>query len=202
MGVRDIGFGIVISDRNVSDLLDLYHLCARLGVEFGGSTMHNSFYFHKHNNHIENLDMTLDVMRDYVRALLRSKRRNLRMRTKDWFRAYINMGLMQHMQGKSRPLPCGAGTDSFFLDPWGNMLACNGSDEPWIMGNLKDASFEEIWHSERAAHVRGLAKNCGRNCWMTGTAVPAMRKKVWVPILWVLKNKLRLVFGKEPALDG
>jgi MoaA/NifB/PqqE/SkfB family radical SAM enzyme len=34
MGVKDIGFGIVISDRNRSDLLTLYHLCAGLGLEF------------------------------------------------------------------------------------------------------------------------------------------------------------------------
>ena len=136
MGIRDIGFGIVVSDRNASDLLDLYHLFAGLDVEFGGAAMHNSFYFHKHDNLIENGDMALDEMKKYVRSLLQSRRTNPKMRAKDWFRAYINMGLMQYMQGKTRPLPCGAATDTFFLDPSGNMLACNGSDEPWVMGDL------------------------------------------------------------------
>lgn len=201
MGIRDIGFGIVISDYNVLDLLDLYHLCAGLGVEFGGSAMHNSFYFHKQDNRVENLEMTLKEMRRYIRTLLQSKRNDPRMRIKDWFRAYLNMGLMQYMQGNNRPLPCGAATDTFFLDPWGNLLACNGSDEPWVMGNLKKASFGEIWHSEQADRVRTLVRNCKKHCWMTGTAVPAMRKKLWVPVLWVLKNKLRLVLGRELYLN-
>jgi len=200
MGVKDIGFGIVISDQNASDLLDLYHLCAGLDIEFGNATMHNSFYFHKHDNRIEDAAMTTMVMRQFIRSLLGSRRSNLRMRVKDWFRAYINMGLLNYMEGKARPIPCGAATDSYFLDPWGNMLACNGSDEPWIMGSLKEASFDEIWQSEQADHVRRLVRDCRKNCWMTGTAVPAMRRKIWIPVSWVARNKLRLAVGKDLVL--
>jgi MoaA/NifB/PqqE/SkfB family radical SAM enzyme len=197
MGIKDIGFGIVISDRNAMDLLDLYHLCAGLDVEFGNSVMHNSFYFHKNDNRIEDVGLTLQEMRRFIKTLLQSKRTDLRMRVKDWFRAYINLGIMNYMQGKPRSLPCGAGRDTFFLDPWGNMLACNGSNEPWIMGNLKESSFQEIWNSAQAEKVRALVKTCSKNCWMTGTAVPAMRRNLWVPLFWVVKNKVRLALGKE-----
>jgi MoaA/NifB/PqqE/SkfB family radical SAM enzyme len=197
MGIKDIGFGIVISDRNAQDLLDIYHLCAGLDIEFGNAAMHNSFYFHKNDNRIEDLEPTLQEMRRFIKTLLQSKRTNLRMRVKDWFRAYINLGLMNYMQGKPRSLPCGAGTDTFFIDPWGNMLGCNGSDERWIMGNLKETAFQEIWNSDQAEKVRNLMKTCPKNCWMTGTAVPAMRRKVWVPLVWVGRNKMRLILGKD-----
>ena len=123
------------------------------------------------------------------------------MRIKDWFRAYINLGLLCYMQGKIRPLPCGAATDTFFLDPYGNILACNGSDEPWDMGNLKESGFDEIWNSKKADIIREKVKKCKKNCWMTGTAVPAMRRELWVPIYWVLNNKVRLAFGKDPKLN-
>lgn len=123
------------------------------------------------------------------------------MSTKDWFTAYSNLGLSDYMEGNTRPLPCGAGTDSFFLDPYGNVLACNGSDEPWIMGNLKERDFDEIWHSERAESARKKVKNCTRNCWMTGTAVPAMRQQIWKPAFWVLGNKMRLLLGKDIRLN-
>ncbi|MFB3887070.1 MAG: radical SAM protein [Thermodesulfobacteriota bacterium] len=199
MGIKDIGFAIVISDRNVSDLVDLYHLCEGLGVDFAGSAMHNSFYFHKSDNKVEELEVTLRGVRDYIQILLQSGRRELRMRVKDWFRSYLNMGLLRYLEGKRRPLACGAGRDSFFVDPWGEVLACNGSSEPWRMGNLQETAFEEIWHSSEAEDVRKQAKNCARNCWMTGTAVPAMRKQLWVPALWVLKNKLRMAIGKGPV---
>jgi MoaA/NifB/PqqE/SkfB family radical SAM enzyme len=202
LGVKDIGFGIVISDQNMHDLMDLYRLCSGLGVEFAQATMHNSFYFHKHDNVLGELDRLTEIMTEFMTALLTSKRRNLRMRVKDWFRAYINYGLLRYMQGLTRPIPCGAGTSSFFVDPWGNILACNGSKKPWIMGNLNQQSFEEIWQSVRAEEVRKMVKNCDRNCWMTGTAVPAMKKHIWKSASWVLKNKWRLLFKKDLSLDA
>jgi len=196
MGIKDIGFGVVISDRNCSDLLELYTLCSSMGIEFGNATMHNSFYFHKFDNKIEDVDKTEAQMQCFIRTLLTSRRTSLRMRVKDWGRAYINLGILRYMKGKARPLPCGAATDTFFVDPWGMIIACNGSAEPWVMGDLKTQSFDEIWHSTQAEEVRRKVHECTRNCWMTGTAVPAMRKNIWVPIFWVLKSKARLALGK------
>lgn len=197
LGVKDIGFGMVISDKNVRDLLDLYHLVAAMDLEFSNATMHNSYYFFKNDNTVDDLPLVTAEMKKFIRALLTSRRSNLRMRVKDWFRAYINLGLLNHMQGKARPLRCGAATDTFFLDPHGLVLACNGSGEPWVMGDLKTADFDEIWNSDQAEAVRKRVGNCDRQCWMTGTAVPAMRRRVWVPLLWVIENKLRLALGKD-----
>jgi len=197
LGVKDIGFAMVISDRNAPDLLDLYRLTSGLGVEFSTSTLHNSFYFHKEDNAIADLDLAVGETRKYIQALLRSRRSNLRLRVKDWFRAYLSLGLIRHMEGKGRPLPCGAATDSFFVDPSGLVLACNGSAEPWVMGDLKAQSFDEIWHSSQANQARQRVAACTRNCWMMGTAVPALRRN-FVPVsLWVLGNKMRVWRGQS-----
>jgi len=201
MGIKDIGFATVISQHNISDLLELYELTSGLDVEFSQSTMHNSFYFHKNNNKIENNDKIDEIMHKFILRLLRSKRKNFKMRVKDWFRAYINMGLIRYMESKTRSLPCGAATDSFFVDPWGKILACNGSPKPWIMGDLNTQSFDEIWCSQQAAKVRELVENCERNCWMTGSSVPAMRKQIWKPFSWVIQNKIRLLTGRDIILD-
>ncbi|TAK34044.1 MAG: radical SAM protein [Chloroflexota bacterium] len=197
LGIKDAGFAIVISDRNCADLLDVYALCSSMGLEFGNATMHNSFYFHKFDNEIEDLDKVTTEMRRFIRELLTSKRSNLRMRVKDWGRAYINLGLLRYMQKETRSLTCGAATDTFFVSPWGEILACNGSPEPWVMGDLKTRSFDEIWGSPQAESVRHKVRDCGQNCWMTGTAVPAMRKQVWVPVWWILKNKARIALGRD-----
>jgi MoaA/NifB/PqqE/SkfB family radical SAM enzyme len=197
LGVKDIGLAIVISQNNIQDLLSLYELVSGLGVEFAQATMHNSFYFHKGDNKIENLDLVSETMKEFMVRLLTSKRASLRMRVKDWFRAYINMGILRYMQGKMRTIPCGAATDFFFLDPWGKILACNGSGDPWVMGDLTFQDFDDIWHSEQADKVRRQVAECDRNCWMTGSAVPAMRNKIWLPIMWVLRNKIRLMLGNR-----
>jgi MoaA/NifB/PqqE/SkfB family radical SAM enzyme len=200
IGIKNIGFAIVISQHNIYDLLSLYDLAAGLGVEFAQATMHNSFYFHKSDNKVENLEVVRSIMQEFMIRLLTSKRRPLRMRVKDWFRAYINMGILRYMEGKVRAIPCSAGSDFFFVDPWGKILACNGSEEPWVMGDLNTQSFDEIWEGPEAKRIRDLVKCCDRNCWMTGSAVPAMRNKIWIPIGWVAKNKLRLATGHRDLL--
>jgi len=197
VGVRDVGFGMVISDKNKDDLLDLYHLCASMGLEFGNSTMHNSFYFNKHDNRIEIVNGTVEQMHRFIEALLQSKRKELKLRIKDWGRAYINLGILRHIQGEQRLIPCGAGKDVFFLDPYGKILACNGSEIPWIMGDLREKSFAKIWESLEAEGARKKVANCNRACWMVGTARPAMRKQPWIPLFWIMNNKIKLALGRD-----
>ncbi len=200
MGIKDIGFAMTISGDNCRDLLDLYTLVASMDVEFANAVVHNSFYFHKHDNVIENVPEVEEMMTRFIEALLRSPRKRLGRRVKDWFRAYLNLGLLRHVQGKQRPIPCGAATDTFFIDPWGKVIACNGSPGPMVMGDLNTQSFDEIWHGAQAERVREQVRTCTERCWMTGTAVPAMRKNVLKPALWVLKNKTRLLFGRPLSL--
>ena len=201
MGVKDIGFAMTISGENCRDLIDLYTLVAAMDVEFANAVVHNSFYFFKQDNSLEEHGDVEEKMREFITALLRSPRESKRLRVKDWFRAYLNRGLLHHVQGKPRPIACSAGTDTFFVDPWGKILACNGSLEPWVMGDLNTQSFDEIWNGERAEEVRRLVSECTQHCWMTGTAVPAMRRELWKPILWVLRNRLRLMRGGEVCFD-
>ncbi|MFX0197759.1 MAG: radical SAM protein, partial [Candidatus Hodarchaeota archaeon] len=56
MGLKDIGFGITVSDRNARDMLELYQLAKLMGLEFSTAVVHNSYYFHKHDNEISSND--------------------------------------------------------------------------------------------------------------------------------------------------
>lgn len=88
------------------------------------------------------------------------------------------------------------GRNGFFVDPWGDVMPCNGMDEKRSMGNLKTQSWDGIWNSERAREVRRMVKGCKKNCWMIGSAAPAMMQNLKVPVLWIVKNKMRVMFGK------
>jgi len=201
LGLEDIGFAMTISGENCRDLIDVYTLAASMDIELANAVVHNSFYFFKDDNEIHNVAEVDEAMCRFIESLLRSPRESLRKRVKDWFRAYLNLGLLSYVRGESRLIPCGAGTDTFFVDPWGRVLACNGSAAPWIMGDLNTQSFEEIWNGRQAEEIRSRVSACDRDCWMTGTAVPAMRRAPLRPILWVLRNKLR-VMGGMPAQCG
>ncbi|MBQ4918173.1 MAG: radical SAM/SPASM domain-containing protein [Muribaculaceae bacterium] len=195
---KNIGFSVVISPDNYKDLVHLYELCVALDVELGNSAVHNSWYFHKEDNEIVS-EGALEQHELFVKALLTSKRRRFKDRLKDYGRAFFNRSIHRRLRGDEggyRPA-CGAMTDFFFIDPWGNVSPCNGSKEEWVIGNIKEQSFEEIMASEKAKETLEKVKNCKRNCTFIVTERHDMVRRPWIPIMWVLKNKWRISRGKS-----
>jgi radical SAM protein with 4Fe4S-binding SPASM domain len=191
MGIKDIGFGITVSNNNSPDMLNLYELNKNLKMEFATAAFHNSYYFHKYDNVISNKD---EVGKNFDELIQRLMRENT---PKSWFRAFFNLGLINYIHGGKRLLPCEAGTENFFLDPFGNILPCNGMEETcWfdIMGNLNDAdAFMDIWNSKKADDVRRKVSSCPKNCWMIGSVSPVMRKYIKGVIPWVISNKIKSI---------
>ena len=194
MGIKDIGFGQTVSNKNSHDLLPLNQLANSLGMEFATATFHNSYYFHKGDNSVDEKDEVKENFRLLIERLMKDKH------PKSWFRAFFNLGLINYIDGNPRMLPCQAGTSNFFLEPNGDVHPCNGmEDKYWkeSMGNIHEVdTFEELWFSEQAQHVRDLVRTCPKNCWMVGTAAPVMKQYIRHPLGWVLKNKLRSLLGQ------
>lgn len=192
MGIKDIGFGITVSNNNSEDMLRLYELNRNLGMEFATATFHNSFYFHKYDNQVTNKDEVCAHFDELIQRLMKENN------PKSWFRAFFNLGLINYIQGGRRMLPCEAGKENFFVDPFGNVLPCNGMEENcWFdtMGNLNEQSFEEIWNGEKAKAVREKVANCPKSCWMVGSASPVMKKYIKDIAPWVIKNRLKVMKG-------
>ena len=195
---KNIGFSVVISPDNYEDLLYLYDLCVALDVELGNSAVHNSWYFHKEDNQIKS-ENALAQHEKFVKALLTSKRRHFKDRLKDYGRAYFNRSIHRRLRGDTdeyRP-PCGALSDFFFIDPWGNVTPCNGSSEEWKIGNIKEDSLENILNSDKAREAMKKVRNCKRNCTFIVTERHDMVRRPWVPIKWILKNKWRIRKGLD-----
>ena len=193
MGVKDIGFGITVSNKNSEDMLWLYELGKNLNLEFATAAFHNSFYFHKLDNRITKIHEVCGNFEDLINRLLKEKH------PKSWFRAFFNLGLINYIRGGRRLLPCEAGTENFFIDPYGEVLPCNGMEEKyWFesMGNLHDVSdFMEIWHSAKAQAVRDKVAHCPKSCWMIGSVSPVMKKYIRHVVPWVIKSKLKSMRG-------
>lgn len=190
LGLKDIGFGITVSDRNARDMIELYQLAKRLNVEFATAAVHNSYYFHKSDNQIKNREEVISCFEELIKELLST------WRVKNWFRAYFNYGLINYIKGNKRLLPCEAGTDMLFLDPWGEIRPCNGMDTDSLdnsYGNLNNDTFDNIWNSQKAEKIRASIKNCSKNCWMIGTASPAIKRDILKVSLWVIKNKIMTI---------
>ena len=188
MGMKDVGFGMTVQDKNAPDLVPLYELSNEMGMEFATASLHNSFYFVEAKNIIKDRPMVAENFEKLINEMLDSNS------PKKWFRAYFNHGLINYIYGQKRLLPCDMSFDTFFIDPYGDVMPCNGTKDKEVMGNLNEQSWDELWNSEQAERVRKVVRHCDRNCWMIGSVSPAMHKYIWVPAAWVIKHKFLRYF--------
>lgn len=100
MGMKDVGFGMTVQDKNAPDLVPLYELSDKMGMEFATASLHNSFYFVEAKNIIHDRPMVAKNFENLVNELLKSNS------PKKWFRAYFNHGLINYIYGQKRLLPC------------------------------------------------------------------------------------------------
>lgn len=194
MGMKDVGFGMTVQDKNAKDLVALYDMSDKMGMEFATASLHNSFYFVEAKNIIHDRQMVAQEFESLVNRLLASKS------PKKWFRAYFNHGLINYIYSQKRLLPCDMSFDTFFVDPYGDVMPCNGTKDKEVMGNLNTQSWDEVWSSAQAEEVRKKVRYCDRQCWMIGSVSPAMQKYIWVPALWVIRHKLKFWTKKKYSM--
>ena len=199
-GGTDLGFAFVIQDENVGQLLNVYKLAASQGFELATTTPHNAWQFYKNDNYFYDRTAVAKPVENLITELLKTHK------VKNWFRAYLNLGLIEKILGHPRLIPCTAGRDFAFIDPWSDVWACNvRSDIP--LGNLARQSWGEIMQSDLTREGLKKVACCSQNCWMVTTARTAMRSRVvpqfpkMQPVTWVLKNKLKVTLGKPICFE-
>lgn len=181
LGIGDLGIAVTISDDNARDLAPLFKLANESGVELATAVLHNAYYFHKNDNEIIDKKMVEREINKLNRMYLSSSN------PKNWFRAYFTNGIIEHMYGRERTMKCTMASDSFFVDPFGDIRPCNVMDFPF--GNIKEKSFQEIWNSPDSAEARRRVHECHENCWMIGSVGHLMRRQLHRPLFWIVKNK-------------
>jgi sulfatase maturation enzyme AslB (radical SAM superfamily) len=158
--------------------------------------LHNGFQFHKSDNVPYDRLRVAREIESLIVAMLKTNN------VKNWFRAYLNLGLIAKVLGHDRLLPCTAATDFVFVDPWADMFACNVRPD-LKLGNLEKQSWDELLNSARANEIRNQVAACQQNCWMVGSAKTAMRHSRFArlpkmgPLMWVIENKVRVIVGQK-----
>ena len=200
LGGTDLGFATVIQDDNVHELAELYQMSRKMGVELSTSALHNAFQFHKNDNFPYNRTKVAREIQKLITEMLKT------YSVKNWFRAYLNLGLMEKVLGHARLIECTAGSDFIFVDPWSDVYACNVRPD-LKTGNLEQQSWDEVFKGAKAAEIRKKVSQCTQNCWMVTTARTAMRNPhlTFLPksgvFQWVIRNRLRVLFGINIPFD-
>ncbi len=186
LGVTDLGLAATSTEANPGELSKVRDVADELGIEFSASAVHSSpIFFGGHESERPHSEAAVEEIDSISRELIGSRH------PRDWAKAYYMRGLADYVSGKSRGLPCGAGIDLFFLDPWGDVYPCNILGVP--MGNVRDGSFEEL-RKRSAETVVPAVCGCTSQCWMICTVSPPMRRRPLGPIAWIAGEKL---LGKD-----
>jgi MoaA/NifB/PqqE/SkfB family radical SAM enzyme len=180
---HNIRLAFTITPQNIEELETVYNLARKLGVEFTCAVQHASDHYFQSSARPELLATA--VLRRQLASLIRNELSGLS--PKRWARAYFMRGIWEFVSNRSRPLPCRAGVDFFFLDPSGAMYTCNAM--PFRMGVLNERGAITL-DSPEAAEAREKAARCDSGCWMICSARTAMRRN-WMQVLaWALRRKL------------
>lgn len=190
LGLTNLRLAFTATKSNVMELVYVYGLANSLGVQFSCSIAHNSGNYFRTS---ENAGINIEELKKQLSIIASSELKTLNL--KKWLRAYFYGGLVVHAQGKSRILPCLAGTKSLFLDADSTIYPCNVLNIS--MGKLVSAKFEETWESDLACTGRAAAAKCRQNCWMICTARVAIKQSMPSVASWVLKNKIRAHFRRQ-----
>jgi len=194
IGVKNLGIGHTLMDANTSETPKVYRLAKELGVEFSLALAQNSeHYFEKLDNKIEKIDELKQNLEFLVRHELKS------FAPKRWGRAFFEYGAYQFVAKNKRVLPDGAGIDSCFISPKGDVYPSDYINE--IMGNLKENTLDAIWRSEKASAIRDrIKREKPIDAWMICTLRGSFVKNRWKVLGWAIKNKLKLYSGR-PILE-
>ena len=160
-----LSVGMTVTQRNHGDVLGVADLARRFGADFTFRPANRSEIYYR--NPDEDLipasvaDRILPAIQGIGRGLLRERG----LRASATTLRYMQGALDYIRDPGRRSLRCSAASDSFFLDPYGNVYPCIFMDGP--LGNALEKPLREIWGSGEAAEARRIIGSGGcPNCWV------------------------------------
>ncbi len=181
LGVPDLGLAATLTQDNVGEITRVKKKADELGIRFVMSAAHSSpIFFGEHEverpHSKESVGEVLGLMRDHLRS----------RHPYDWAKAYYLRGVVEYIKGRPRRMPCRAGLDFFFLDPWGDVYPCNIGGTK--MGNARENDFRSMQKRTRQV-VRESVASCSVQCWMVCTVAPPMSRRPLKPLAWMFGAK-------------
>jgi GT2 family glycosyltransferase len=189
IGVKNLGISFTVMDSNINDLLGVYKWAEKNNLQFAMALVQNSdIYFSKGDNQLTFIKKVSVALNKIVEDELKS------FNPKRWGRAYYDYGLKIYAETRKRLLKTGAAKDSLFVDVDSKVYPSNLINEE--LGNLKEKSLDNIWKSEKAKLIRDKIKDDKiTESWIICTIRGEFKRNAFKIIFWILKNKIRLIFG-------
>lgn len=160
-----LAVGMTLTSENYGELRDVFNLARSHGAEFSFRPVNSSEIYYRNAGErlplVKDAEVLLPASREIAREAV--ERRGLWGATPTL--RYLQGAIDYVRDPLNRRLRCSAGSDSLFLDPYGDVYPCIFLDER--MGNVRERSLREIWRSKEASEARHKVSNgeCP-GCWV------------------------------------
>lgn len=158
MNFDDLGISSTFSDVNIEYALPLYMLSKHLGVNFTCMVAANSDIYYGSNN---NFPKNVEKFKININKIINEEMKIFNL--KKLGKIIYMHELLEFVNGKINSLQCPAGQEFFFMQPSGEIFACNMRN--LRMGNLSEETFENIWFSPKSEMIRETTYRCTKPCW-------------------------------------
>ncbi len=180
--IRNLGVIFSMTKVNSSEAKMIYDYCKKERLKFSLNLVHDSsIYFGK--KHMI-LRPEYKKVKEGLEYIVKQQKRSFI--PQNWAKSWFNKQLLRYLRTHKRPLKCGAGESFFYMDPLGNIYACQFKS--WLIGNLLTSNFETIWESQMRDKIVNKASKCD-DCWMMCSARDEMIKNKQKVILEVICDK-------------
>jgi MoaA/NifB/PqqE/SkfB family radical SAM enzyme len=193
-GVRDLGIGFTMLEKNVHQLEQVHRFAESRQVQLSITVAtDSSIYFgtEKEEMRPRNSHAVRQAFSHVIEAQYR------KWDVKENFRAWFNSTLMQYHENGSRRFRCDGGSGFFYMDSFANVYLCHILDVR--IGNLVEQSWEELWASAEAQAARDVAHACDR-CWLICTSKSQIYANKWTVAAEMVRGKLHTLL--HPTADG
>ena len=160
-----LSVGMTVTPENYEEIWEVTQMAKLFGAEFTFRTVSRSEIYYRNPAEALNPASTADQILPTIQAIGWNLLKTKGLRASTPTLRYMQGALNNIRAPERRGLPCSAASDSFFLDPYGNVYPCIFMDEP--LGNALEQPLREIWRSREAENARQVIRNreCP-GCWV------------------------------------
>lgn len=156
----NLSVGLTLTPENLREAPIIQRIAYNNGADFSFRPVNRSDFYY---NNVQSESLDPDTLASVLKSIAYNAVTN-KGRIKSLTTLRYIQGVYQYLS-KGRVLPCTAGSNSFFLDPTGNIYPCLVMDHK--LGNIREEPFESIWESEKAMEARDLVTNLKcPTCWL------------------------------------
>ncbi len=157
----DLTIGFTLTPENIQEASIVQCIAYTHGADFSFRPINHSEVYYRNQSNVQGYD--IHELKSVLNTIAYSAVRQKGRIGAASFLLYIR-GAYRFITEK-RHLKCSAASESFFLDPNGNIYPCIMMNHK--LGNIRDNSFQQIWTSEATDEARRLIRiqKCP-SCWV------------------------------------